>query len=172
VNRRLYFVIPDVDASRRVEDDLLLAKIDDHHMHFLTKEQIDAKDLPGTGALQRSDGIHGIVIGAVIGLILGIILAKWANGLPEDSSFRLGWVWFASVPLLGGVIGWLISDRPSKTYTPHHHHKAFEDALEEGHVLLMVDIPVGRVDEIREVIKSHCPEAEDHGIDPNIPAFP
>jgi hypothetical protein len=172
MNRRLYFVIPDVEASRRVEDDLLLGKIDDQHMHFLAKGEIDVKDLPGTGTMQRSDGIHGIVIGAVVGLILGILLAKVTNGLPDGAFFKLGWMWFASLPVLGGVIGLLISDPPSKRHTPHHHHQAFEDALEEGHVLLMVDIPVHRVDEIREIIKSHCPEAEDHGIDPNIPAFP
>ena len=36
----------------------------------------------------------------------------------------------------------------------------------------MIDVPVERVDEIREIVKSHHPEAEDHGVEVMIPAFP
>jgi len=34
MNRRLYFILPDVEISRKVEDDLLLARISEHEMHF------------------------------------------------------------------------------------------------------------------------------------------
>jgi hypothetical protein len=36
----------------------------------------------------------------------------------------------------------------------------------------MIDVPVERVDEIRKIVKSHHPEAEDHGQEALIPAFP
>ena len=39
-------------------------------------------------------------------------------------------------------------------------------------VLLMVDIPKGRVEEIQELVHHSHPEASDHGLEPTIPAFP
>ncbi|MCH8977176.1 MAG: hypothetical protein IH909_06080, partial [Proteobacteria bacterium] len=46
MNRRLYFVLPDVDTSLLVERDLLLAKVNDSLMHFMGKRGTDLKDLP------------------------------------------------------------------------------------------------------------------------------
>ena len=44
--------------------------------------------------------------------------------------------------------------------------------MEEGHILLMVDVAKDRVDEIRRIVRQHFPEAEDYGEDHTIPAFP
>ena len=46
MNRRLYFILPDVDISRKVENDLLLARIGGQHMHFLGKRGTELLDLP------------------------------------------------------------------------------------------------------------------------------
>jgi len=44
--------------------------------------------------------------------------------------------------------------------------------MDEGHILLMVDVAKDRVDEIRKTVHQHFPEAEDYGEDHTIPAFP
>ena len=46
MNRRLYFILPDVPISLQIEHDLLLARINDDHMHFLGKRGTDLMDLP------------------------------------------------------------------------------------------------------------------------------
>ena len=48
----------------------------------------------------------------------------------------------------------------------------FHDAIEAGQLLLMIDIPKDRVDEITDLVKKHHPEAEVEGTEPTIPAFP
>lgn len=167
--RRLYFVLPDAEIARKVEDDLLLARIDDRHIHFLANNDVNLQGLPKTGVMQRADALHGTVLGAFLGCLGGAALVATMAEFPEMAGFRVRWPWVLPIGVLGGLIGFWISGRSD---TPHYHHEAFVHALEEGHVLVMIDVPVARVEEIRELIKGHYPQAEDHGIDPQIPAFP
>ena len=37
MRRRLYYVMPDLTSARRMMDDLLLARIEECHIHFLGK---------------------------------------------------------------------------------------------------------------------------------------
>jgi len=50
--------------------------------------------------------------------------------------------------------------------------KRFEQAIEGGQLLMMVDVPRDRVDEITAAIRKHHPEAHVKGTEPTIPAFP
>jgi hypothetical protein len=50
--------------------------------------------------------------------------------------------------------------------------RRFEEAIERGEVLMLVDIRKTRVDEIEKLVKKHHPEAEIQGTEPTIPAFP
>ena len=67
MNRRLYFVLPDVDTAQQVERDLLLARIEDRRMHFLGKRGTDLKDLPEASFGQKTDLFHGMRVGLVAG---------------------------------------------------------------------------------------------------------
>ena len=55
---------------------------------------------------------------------------------------------------------------------PDSHIARFQSAVEGGELLLTVDVPRGRVDEIEALITRHHPRAELEGIDPDIPVFP
>jgi hypothetical protein len=56
---------------------------------------------------------------------------------------------------------------------PNSRLAAFAKAIEEdGKILLMVDVPEHRVEEIRDRLHAMHPEAEDRGLDPHVPAFP
>ena len=48
----------------------------------------------------------------------------------------------------------------------------FHDAIESGQLLLMIDVPKDKIDEITDLVKKHHPEAEIEGTEPTIPAFP
>jgi hypothetical protein len=54
----------------------------------------------------------------------------------------------------------------------HSRLRGFERDINEGHILLMVNVSKGRVFEITELVRGHHPGAEDRGIDSTIPAFP
>jgi len=55
---------------------------------------------------------------------------------------------------------------------PNSRLKQFHQAIEEGKILVMVDVPESRVEEVRERLRAIHPEAEDRGLDPHVPAFP
>ena len=52
MSRRLYFVLPDVETCRKVVQELLLARVQEKHLHFLGKRGIDMKDLPEASTIQ------------------------------------------------------------------------------------------------------------------------
>ena len=79
MRRRIYWLLPDLASARRTMDDLLLARIDEGHMHFVAREDADMTGLHAANVLQTSDVIRsaeaGLVIGGATGAILGAIVA-------------------------------------------------------------------------------------------------
>jgi hypothetical protein len=55
---------------------------------------------------------------------------------------------------------------------PNTRLKRFEEAIAGGQLLMMIDVPRDRVEEIEEMVKLHHAEADIQGTDPTIPAFP
>jgi hypothetical protein len=55
---------------------------------------------------------------------------------------------------------------------PNSRLKMFQRDMDDGKVLMMVDVPMRRVQEICELIARRHPEALSGGFEPTIPAFP
>ncbi len=129
-------------------------------------------DLPEATSIGKTDIIHGIQVGifsgALGGAILGLILYAMQDLIGMKLQLGIILLFF----LLGGVCGIWISGFLIGSSTPNAKIKEFEQSMNEGHILMMIDVPVERVDEIRKIVKLHNPEAEDHGVEPTIPAFP
>jgi hypothetical protein len=171
MKRRLYFVIPDLNTARQIEKELLLERINDDQMHFLGKRGLDLMDLPEANTAQRTDMLHGsligLVSGAAAGTIIGIVLYMLRDYLLP---MELGGILLMF--LMGAIFGVWISGLLIGTSTPNVKLERFQNTLEEGHILLMVDIAKDDVDKIKHIILSHHPNVQDFGMDPTIPAFP
>lgn len=167
MRRRLYVVLPDVATTRQVVDDLLLARVDEDHIHVLGKRDTVPADLPRTSVFQRSDFVYGVgqgvAVGAATGAVLGLF-AAWVLQVSFGAAIIVG-------VLLGAVLGGWASGMIS-TSVPNRRLRSFETAIERGELLLMADVPKERVDDISTLIKKHHPEAEISGTEPTIPAFP
>ncbi|MGZ8265408.1 MAG: DUF1269 domain-containing protein, partial [Burkholderiales bacterium] len=55
---------------------------------------------------------------------------------------------------------------------PNSRLKPFQADIDSGKVLMMVDVPMRRVQEICDLVTSRHPEAASRGFEPTIPAFP
>jgi hypothetical protein len=55
---------------------------------------------------------------------------------------------------------------------PNTELEKFRDALEQGELLIMVDIDSGRTDEIEQLVRRHYPAADIGGTEPTKRAFP
>ncbi|MDO9470555.1 MAG: DUF1269 domain-containing protein, partial [Nitrosomonas sp.] len=75
--RRIYFLVPDIATTNRIVDDLLMAKIEERHLHVLAKRGTPLEDLPEANLLQKSDFIpavqQGLALGGTTGLLAGLV---------------------------------------------------------------------------------------------------
>lgn len=170
MRRRLYFMVPDAQSARQIRDELLLARIEDDHIHVMARPGVALGGLNEASILQTSDFVHGAETGLAIGGGIGIIAGLVAVFFPP-AGIDLQLVTILLTALVGAVFGaWVASMVASSI--PNSRLKAFEPGLAAGQILMMVDTPSGRVDEIRRLVAAHHPEATSSGVEPTIPAFP
>ena len=170
MKRRLYFLLPDISSTETVHNELLLARIEERHMHILARDDISLKGLPEASFLEKSDLIHGLQLGFVLGGFIGIVLATaslfFGMIVPGWETISMGGI-IAGGAFLGSWASSMVAINVQNT-----HLKEFMKDVNAGHILYMVDVPVHRIDEITELVHSHHPEAKMRGIDHTIPAFP
>lgn len=170
MRRRLYFVLPDLKSAETIERELLLAKVDDPHIHFLARDGINMGRLHVANLLQRSDLLHGIGIGMIAGGITGAFAGMALSFYPKmGDAIGMGGILVLAVvcAMIGSWVSGMIA-----VSIPNSRLRRFQPAIDRGEILLMVDVPVRRVKEIRELIMSHHPEVLARGQEAQIPAFP
>ena len=170
MRRRLYFVLPDVESARTMLNDMLLARIECRHIHFLSKRGSLPDDLPEASVMQKTDIVHGaqtgLAIGAIVGAAAGFLLVMFP---PEGVTLKLMAV--LAVALGGALFGTWASSMVASS-VPNSRLKPFENAIESGKVLMMVDVPMTHTQEICDLVARRHPEAVSGGQEPTIPAFP
>ncbi len=170
MRRRLYFLLPDIARARQVVDELLLARISDHHIHVLAREDTDLGGLPEANMLQRSDFVHGVELGLSVGGATGIVAGLVAITFPPGGLELGGWTLLVTA-IAGALIGAWVAGMIG-TDIPNSQLKEFERAVEDGEILMMVDVAKSDVEQVSRMIKQHHPEADMHGVEPTMPAFP
>lgn len=170
MRRRLYFLLPDIESARETSKDLLLARVEWRHMHFLARRDIDLGDLHQASAFQKTDLLHGAEVGLVLGGIAGAILGLFVFFTPpEGVSLQL--IIVLATTLGGAFFGtWAASLVGASV--PNSRLKKYEADMQAGKILLMVDVPPSRIEEIRELVHARHPEASGGAAEPTMPAFP
>jgi len=167
--RRLYFLLPDIDSARGMLDEMLLARIEERRIHFLAKRGTLPADLPEATVMQKTDIVHGaelgIVIGGVAGTLGGLLVVLFP---PGGVSLQLVTVLVAA--LLGALFGAWVSSMAASA-VPNSRLTRFQAGMERGKVLMMVDVPMRRIQEISDLVVRHHPEAILSGFEPTV-VFP
>jgi hypothetical protein len=126
--------------------------------------------LPECNVLQKTDVVHGaqlgVAIGAIVGAAAGALLVLFP---PEGVTLKLFTV---LVTALGGAFFGAWASSLVASSVPNSRLKSFQSEIDRGKVLMMVDVPMRRVQEICDLVTSRHPEAASRGFEPTIPAFP
>jgi hypothetical protein len=139
-------------------------------MHFIGKRGMSLGALHEASVLQKSDVRHALFLGAGLGALGGMLLGIYLKLTPIGGmTFDVGTFLLATI---GGMLFGAWCSTLVGLSTPNIKLKPFEPEIESGKILLMVDVPVARVEEIEALIARRHPEAVDRGIDPTMPAFP
>lgn len=170
MRRRLYFVLPDLASAIQTSNDLLLARIEDDHLHFLGQRGMSLGNLHEASYLQKSDIVRGAEMGFVLGGVLGTLVGTWLY-LTQTAvmPFQL------AIILVAAVIGSLFCAWAGSLVavsTPNSRLARFGRDLDQGRILLMVDVPGPRVEEITALVAQRHPESIAHGMEATVPAFP
>ncbi len=168
--KRIYFLVPDIAITKKIVDELLLARIEERHIHVIAKRGTPLEELPEASLLQKSDFVPAVEQGMALGGSTGLLAGLVAVVLPPASTVIAGGVLLAATlagagvgAWLGGMVGMNVGNR---------RLKEFEDAIEAGELLVLADVPADRVDKIEACVKQHLPQVEIEGTEPKIPAFP
>ena len=170
MRRRLYYLMPEITSARKAMDDLLLARVEERHIHFLAKRGTPMSGLHEASVLQKTDMVHGAQLGLLLGAMLGA-----ATGALTIYLFQIGPDWrlltLVGATVIGSLYGMWVASMVGSA-VPSSHLRRFEPLIQSGLILLMIDVPEHRVQEVRALFDSGHLEAIDQGLEPRIPVFP
>jgi hypothetical protein len=162
--------MPDHECARKITEDLLLARIEERHIHCLARPGTPMKGLHEANVLQKTDLVHGAQMGLLVGALFGCVLGGaivWY--FPIMGHWQTVTVLAAAIT--GALFGTWVSSMVGSAI-PNSRLRQFDKILEEGKILVMVDVPDHRTEEIKSLLGERHPEAAHGGLEPHIPAFP
>lgn len=149
--RRYFYVSNDLDDLERVENTLEEAGISRGQIHVLSNDDAGVKEhnLNQVYSWFRTDVISTTYKGAIIGLILAVLVLVLSNssGVTET----IGWAPFIMLAIVclgfctweGGLIG---------SHLPSSRFKKFQENIENGEHILMIDADSKDVEFIDSVV--------------------
>jgi hypothetical protein len=168
---RVYWLLPDLASARATMGDLRQAGVELRRMHFVARDDCDLSGLHAANVLQTSDVLRsaetGLVIGAAVGGLLGAVAAF---GYP-DAGEPPQWSFIPELVIAGALFDVWTSSMIGIS-APNKRLQRFAPELEQGRILLMLDVPVGRAEEIQARLQALHPEARRHDIEPELASFP
>jgi len=162
MRQRLYFLLPDLVTARTTLDELLLARIEERHIHFVAKDNQLLPDMPAANVFQRTDFLHGAELGALIGGVSGLIAGSLLLIFPPENA-QLGVMVLMASSVCGAMFGSWLSGRAARMI-PSARLEPFMPDIDMGRVLLIVDVPLYKVMPVRQMLADKHPDCRFGGM--------
>lgn len=163
--RRIYFLVPDIDTTHKIVEELRAEGIEDRHIHVLAKRDTPLGDMPEASVFEKTDFLpaleRGAALGATTGLLAGLAALRFAG-------FAIAGGPVLGILVYGATIGAIMSGLAG-LQVGNSRVKEYADAIENGAFLLMIDIAKERIDAISQSVSKHHPDAKFEGIEPLLP---
>lgn len=167
--KRLCFVSPDLSHTRHVVQDLRDNGIPERHIYVVAKEGTKLEDLPDSGP--ESDDFlaayeRGLAFGGASGLLAGLFaLTLPGTGLVLGGGAVLLFTLYSAgfAALLAGLVG---------ASLPSSRLAQFRQDIEQGRMLVLVDVPSDRIEHFEGIVRRLDPEVAVIGIEPPAPLIP
>jgi hypothetical protein len=157
---RLYFLAPDLETTVNITHELYDLNLTKEEVHVAGAawEQLKAQGVSVATLRQTSDvgnaAKRGLLLGLPLGFLLGLATYYFLDQALGDISFLLVTL---GMTIFGGLFGIWSSTLIGVGVRDVKLDK-YDDEIENGAFLMMVDVPEGRENEIDSVIHRHHPE--------------
>ena len=168
---RHYFISDDLDDLELLEEQLEAAGVESPQIHVLSEDSVGVANhihLHAVQSLFTRDVVHSAEVGALVGLagVVFVLGGAYLLDLPDEI---VGWVPYIFLSIVifgfctweGGLIG---------IQRPNYHFKKFEEALNDGKHVFIVDLDPDQEVELSQVVKNH-PNLKDMGTEVGAPHF-
>ncbi len=158
--QRLYFLTPNAVSTVSIAHELNDLGIRKEHIRIVCKNQVllDKLDLNKADVRQTSDLVQaskrGLMYGAPIGFVAGIVASIF---LPVDQPFSIAATVLA-LTVFGALFG-VWSSTLIGVSVQDVKVKKYQDDINKGSLLMLVDLPPEREHQVTALIKQHHPEA-------------
>lgn len=155
--QRLYFLIPTIDLTATIIDELEQQGIPYTHLHVVANIQQPINGLPEANIWQRTELARGLKWGTGIGGTAGLLGGLLTVAFPPGGIILGGSALFIGAAAGAGVGAVMLG--LMKGYEHNHQLDDFKYEIEHGEILLMVDLAKAKVEHISESILQYHPEA-------------
>ncbi|WP_144392600.1 hypothetical protein [Pleionea sediminis] len=167
--KRLYFVADNIEATEKLAHNLITLKDLVWQYHVISKDEsgLINRSVRSAHFWHKTDVIRQAEQGALIGIIIGIIGAGFYAAInPQHLPLPLtSWLISIFMPMfLFAWIGAVIGSRMQ-----HYQLNQFEDELNYGGYIVIVDVPKENVDMVHQFIVSRSTELRQLGTMSAIP---
>lgn len=156
--RRLHVLMPDQASTKALVSELQGAGIPEQHLHVVASLAQDLDGLPEATIWQKTELAHGIEWGIGLGGVAGLLGGVLAVTFPPAGLVLGGGALLAGA--VGGAGVGAIVHAMLGSHEHNHELDAYSQAIGEGWLLLMIDAPKDRVEELSDMIRRHHPEAD------------
>ena len=161
MQRRLYFLLPDIDTAHQVVDTLKRNKVSEDDMSVVARDETQTRDLPEPSVAETSDLVGSAERGAAAGGVTGVVAGLAAMAFPP-AGLAIGGGLVAATGVAGAGFGAWASSMIGIRHD-NSQIEAYENAIEQGQVLMMVDAEAERVAEMERVIHEAAPDTRIEG---------
>ncbi len=163
--RRLFFLFPDEKHAQLTVNQLIFQGISERNIHAIASG-VELKTLPEATERQKRDTAFRVesFLWRFNLLVFSVALMALLFTLILSALF-----W--SLSALSIMLATVFAGEHFVVHIPDVHLTEFTDALSHGEILLMVDVPAGRIVEIEDFVHRRHPEAVIGGVGWAIDAF-
>lgn len=157
--KRLYYLTPSLESADTIAKDLREEGIKDEYFYVLSQDEraLYERHLHAAGVLQRTDIIRFVERALIVGGMMALCFTLPLNYIKEFT-FNV-WisvsVFCILISLLSGIVGGLAQE--------NYRIQRYHDAIEQGQLLLMIDVDNKEEASVRSMMSRHHPEAAMQG---------
>lgn len=167
--KRLCFLSPDIDHAKAVVQDLIDDGIEEKHIYAIAKSDLPLDELPDGGP-EDDDFLpafeRGVAFGGATGLFAGLLALAF-----PPAGLVIGGGAVLLVGMMGASLGGLLTGMAGAAFS-NSRLKAFEQDIDAGKILIMVDVPRDQIAHVNALIGRLDPEVEIEGVEPPAPVIP